>query len=118
MKYEVDGKTYTQADVDGMIARGETYGDRARHRASAPLSDAELARMTAEDPDLAMPENWQALAFKGLPTLPLSQENKQPVSLRLDPAVVDHFKAGGRGWQSRINAVLTHFVRNRQQEGR
>ena len=74
--------------------------------------------MVDEDPDLAVPADWQVLAFNGLPPLPLSQENKRPVSLRLDPAVIDHFKAGGRGWQSRINAVLTTFVRNRQQGGR
>ena len=31
---------------------------------------------------------------------------KRPVSLRLDQAVIDHFRAGGPGWQSRINAAL------------
>jgi uncharacterized protein (DUF4415 family) len=28
------------------------------------------------------------------------------VSLRLDPEVLAHFRRSGRGWQSRINAVL------------
>jgi len=28
------------------------------------------------------------------------------VSLRLDPDVLAHFRRSGRGWQSRINAVL------------
>jgi uncharacterized protein (DUF4415 family) len=28
------------------------------------------------------------------------------VSLRLDPDVIAHFRRGGRGWQSRINAAL------------
>ena len=31
---------------------------------------------------------------------------KEAVSLRLDPDVVAHFRAGGPGWQSRINAAL------------
>ena len=31
---------------------------------------------------------------------------KRAVSLRLDQAVIDHFRAGGPGWQSRINAAL------------
>jgi uncharacterized protein (DUF4415 family) len=31
---------------------------------------------------------------------------KKPVSLRLDPDVLAHFRRSGRGWQSRINAVL------------
>jgi uncharacterized protein (DUF4415 family) len=37
---------------------------------------------------------------------PKSKHPKRPVSLRLDPDVVAHFRRGGRGWQSRINAVL------------
>jgi len=31
---------------------------------------------------------------------------KRLVSLRLDQAVIDHFRAGGPGWQSRLNEVL------------
>jgi uncharacterized protein (DUF4415 family) len=31
---------------------------------------------------------------------------KQAVNIRLDPDVVAHFRAGGPGWQSRINAAL------------
>jgi uncharacterized protein (DUF4415 family) len=37
---------------------------------------------------------------------PKSMAPKQPVSLRLDPDVLAHFRRSGRGWQSRINAVL------------
>ncbi len=37
---------------------------------------------------------------------PKSKNPKRPVSLRLDPDVIAHFRRGGRGWQSRINAVL------------
>lgn len=37
---------------------------------------------------------------------PKSRNPKQPVSLRLDPDVVAHFRRSGRGWQSRVNTVL------------
>jgi uncharacterized protein (DUF4415 family) len=37
---------------------------------------------------------------------PKSGNPKRPVSLRLDPDVLAHFRRSGRGWQSRINAVL------------
>jgi uncharacterized protein (DUF4415 family) len=37
---------------------------------------------------------------------PKSNNPKRPVSLRLDPDVLAHFRRSGRGWQSRINAVL------------
>jgi uncharacterized protein (DUF4415 family) len=37
---------------------------------------------------------------------PKSRNPKRPVSLRLDPDVLAHFRRSGRGWQSRINGVL------------
>lgn len=37
---------------------------------------------------------------------PRTAAPKEAVSLRLDPDVVAHFRAGGPGWQSRINAAL------------
>lgn len=44
----------------------------------------------------------QAAAKRGRPP----GSDKVHVTLRLDKEVVDYFKAGGRGWQTRINEVL------------
>ncbi len=40
------------------------------------------------------------------PGRPLSENPKKQVTLRLDPDVLEKFRATGRGWQSRINAEL------------
>lgn len=40
------------------------------------------------------------------PGRPLSENPKRQVTLRLDPDVVEKFRATGKGWQSRINAEL------------
>lgn len=37
---------------------------------------------------------------------PTSENPKQAVSLRLDADVIAHYKKGGPGWQSRMNAAL------------
>jgi len=37
---------------------------------------------------------------------PRSENTKQPVSLRLDPEVIEWFKRSGSGWQTRINDAL------------
>lgn len=37
---------------------------------------------------------------------PQKKPTKIPVSIRLSADVVDHFKAGGPGWQSRLDATL------------
>ena len=37
---------------------------------------------------------------------PKSDNPKRQITLRLDAEVVDHFRAKGRGWQTRINSAL------------
>jgi len=36
--------------------------------------------------------------------------NKKPVTLRLDRDVLDWFKSTGKGYQTRINAILRSYV--------
>ena len=40
------------------------------------------------------------------PKAPVVPGVKETVSLRIDRDVLDHFQAGGPGWQERINAAL------------
>lgn len=40
------------------------------------------------------------------PGRPPSENPKRQVTLRLDPDVLEKFRATGKGWQSRINAEL------------
>lgn len=79
------------------------------------LTDPENPKWTAEDfarakgPEALPPEvlacfprTVEAMARRGAGRKP----RKLSQTLRLDPDVLAHFKAGGRLWQSRINAVL------------
>jgi len=42
---------------------------------------------------------------------PRLAQPKQAVKLRLDVEVIRHFKAGGAGWQTRINNTLVRVAR-------
>jgi uncharacterized protein (DUF4415 family) len=42
---------------------------------------------------------------------PQKAPTKKLVSLRLAPEVIDHFKAGGPGWQTRIEKTLLEAVK-------
>lgn len=85
------------------------------------LTEAQIQRMIASDPDnpewsdeelaQARPftEAFPALAEKmhqNVGGRPRSANPKVAVSLRLDPEVVARFKAGGPGWQTRMNDAL------------
>jgi uncharacterized protein (DUF4415 family) len=41
---------------------------------------------------------------------PQKTPTKKPVTLRLDPEVLESYKATGRGWQKRMNEVLRRGV--------
>lgn len=42
---------------------------------------------------------------------PYATTTKKPVTLRLSPEVIEAFKAGGKGWQTRINEVLLQHIK-------
>jgi uncharacterized protein (DUF4415 family) len=44
---------------------------------------------------------------------PNKAPTKKLVSLRLSPEVIQHFKKGGRGWQSRIDETLRKVVKRK-----
>ena len=69
------------------------------------MTDADIERAVDDDPDTFIPDdNWWAKARVVMP------KNKEMVTLRLDPDVVEWFKHDGKGYQTRINAVLRSFV--------
>ena len=39
---------------------------------------------------------------------------KAKATLRLDRGVIEHFKATGKGWQTRINEALKHLISDRK----
>ncbi|HUE95382.1 MAG TPA: BrnA antitoxin family protein [Longimicrobiaceae bacterium] len=96
-----------------------TLQDRRKGRTDWAAVDAmteeELEARAAEDPDNAVwTEEELAVARLVLP----ADRAKVPVSIRLDSEVLEYFKAEGRGYQSRINAVLLGYVRAQRESGR
>ena len=75
------------------------------------LSDlhvAEIANMPDEDIDYSdIPELDEAWFAKAELRLPVTKEQ---VTLRLDVDILRFFKAQGKGYQTRINAVLRAYV--------
>jgi uncharacterized protein (DUF4415 family) len=77
------------------------------------LTDREIEKAVNSDPDAApiLDSNWFRKAKLVLP------ERKVPISLRMDREVVEWFKASGKQYQSRMNAVLKAFVQAQRKAG-
>jgi len=70
-----------------------------------PEEDAAIATGIAQDPDTYEPSDRE-IATMRRPGRPMGSGTKTQITLRLDTAVVEKFKATGAGWQTRINEVL------------
>src|SRR3954447_14015801 len=85
----------TAADLRGMQKRGETKTDwKAAARKPLP---------SRADPDDAME------AIDWLTTELPQPRRKSQTTLRLDADMLDWFRAQGRGYQTRINAILPRY---------
>ena len=88
---------YTADELKAMDAAGKTQSDWKRA--------AKLAVPDGSDPDDAIEPvrmDWVTA------TLP-STTHKEKTSLRLDSDVISWFRAQGKGFQTRINAILRHY---------
>jgi uncharacterized protein (DUF4415 family) len=73
------------------------------------MSESEIMRAAKSDPD-AQPTDLEFWKDARL----VMPEGKKPVTLRLDRDVLEWFKAQGRRYQSRMNAVLRSYMEARK----
>jgi len=77
------------------------------------LTDSDNPEWTADDfkkavPFEALPEQFKSMARRTRG--PQKTPTKQQVTLRLSPDLLDQFKRGGPGWQTRIDDALRDWV--------
>lgn len=70
---------------------------------SPELTEADFAKMR---PAAEVLPDEVIQSFRRAPGRPKTKSPKVSVTLRLDASVVEHFKAEGPGWQTRINRAL------------
>jgi len=102
--------SYTAEEIDEMLARGEDQSDYAFVDA---MTEEELEAAIASDPDEAglqhNLDNWDNVII-GFP------KPKRQLTVRLDGDIIEWFKATGKGYQTRINAVLRSYVETQKRQ--
>ena len=67
----------------------------------------------SEHPELTPEQFARAVVRKGLKPVP---PPKRQVTLRIDADVLDWFKSQGKGYRSRINALLRDYMKAQQEQ--
>lgn len=102
----LDDGTYIIQHPDGRLERKKSQTDWARLRA---MTEEEIEAAARADPE------WEGLLdidwSKAELVMP---RRKGAISIRLDDDVLSYFKSLGAGYQTRINAVLRHFMEQAQ----
>lgn len=91
-------KTWTN---DELIERALAYAATITDE-----QDAALTKAAMEDPDTILAD----VLTKRRPGRPIADAPKIPVSIRLSPDVLNHFRSDGPGWQSRIDEALRRTI--------
>jgi uncharacterized protein (DUF4415 family) len=98
---------YTAEELAEKRKTGETHSDWAR---AAAATREEIEAQVAADPDEAgMVVDWKSVATE----LP---KPKADLHMRLDRDVLDYFRSTGKGYQTRINAVLRSYVKRMRRD--
>jgi uncharacterized protein (DUF4415 family) len=107
---EIKRRQLAAAETAARLAELISPDEDARLTAAAesdpdnpPLAEDQWARMR---PGHEVHAHLAAASLRRQRGRPPLAEPKKQVTLRLDQSVIDHFRSGGPGWQSRINEVL------------
>ncbi len=84
--------------------------DKETEKFAADVLESIRQMKRGEVAQLHTPE--QITARRGRPVGSVAAVTKSPVKLRLDPDVLAALRATGKGWQTRVNALLRETLEN------
>ena len=99
-----------------MQASSKNDWERVKREAAAdaPIAQDSQALYDPNDPAAVDAFFEQATVRRRGERGPQRAPVKERVTLRLSPEVVDYFKAGGSGWQTRLDQALQQYVQEHQ----
>jgi uncharacterized protein (DUF4415 family) len=107
MQKKDDTVRYTADQLADMRKRGETRSNWAK---AAALTNEEIEAQIAADPDEAdMVIDWDSATVE-------MPQPKVVLNMRVDRDVLDFFRKMGKGYQTRINAVLRSYMQRARQD--
>jgi uncharacterized protein (DUF4415 family) len=92
---------YTEKELKELVKKDGSCSDWKK---AASMTNAQIEAAIADDPDEAgMIMDWENA------TVELPQP-KAVLNMRIDKDLLEYFRKSGKGYQSRINAILRSYV--------
>jgi uncharacterized protein (DUF4415 family) len=94
---------------------------KGKFRRNSAAEEARIGAAIKADPDTRELTAADFAKMESFPTVmrrrgrPKAATHKVPVTLRLEPHVVEFFRRTGRGWQTRMNEALARYVARRRE---
>jgi uncharacterized protein (DUF4415 family) len=91
-------------------------GSSKKFKLNAPAEETRIRAGLKADPatrELAAEDFSKMIPFREMMKQrgrPKSAVHKEPVTVRLDAEIVTFFRAGGPGWQTRMNKALAEYI--------
>ena len=109
----------TNTEIEAMSSKAVSRGKIRRNtsaqdgRIKAGIkADPDTRELTAKDFAEAVPFAEMMKRRRGRPK---AAKHKVPVTVRLEPDVVEFFRGSGPGWQTRMNDTLARYVARQRQ---
>jgi len=94
-------KKITKVKLGEELEQGQTDWERLDNMRDEDIDLSDIPEITSE--------MWKNAVL-------VEPDTTQQVTLRIKRSVLDYFKAGGKGYQTRMNQVLESFVKARQSD--
>ena len=96
---------YSAEELNELVKKGGSHSDWKK---AASMTQAEIEANIASDPDeIDMVMEWDNATIE----LP---RPKAVLNMRIDKDILDYFRKTGKGYQTRINAVLRSYVERKE----
>lgn len=86
-------------------------GSKLKLHMPTPEEDAAIQRGIDADPDTYVPTDEEFAKMKPRGGRPKLEHPKVAVTIRYDAEIVERFRSGGDGWQTRMNDALRDWLR-------
>jgi uncharacterized protein (DUF4415 family) len=97
--------------MSGLQKRSTKVTSKVRAVTAHPPVDGDFEWDGVDEDERPLTKDEMRKGMRGVGR-PKSENPKEAITIRLSPEICTYFRATGKGWQTRLNAVLKDYVQS------